>query len=156
MSPTNNLNNNNSNNNIHHAASDVPTSATTGTCKMNNNFATTSNGNASSMMLKKNQLSTGDLTNTYELSFREGHVNGGGNGGKGNIPRSTSWYDGVFGCLKPVWNLMGKGKPSNLQHSNEGKKYIYTFCMHMYTYIHTDVYISLVRTSIFPLSCFSI
>ena len=75
-----------------------------------------SNGN--NTVLKKKELSTGDLSNNYELTFREVS---GTQMTKSNMQRSTSWYDGFFGCLKPVWSFMGKNKPSNLQNSAEGK-----------------------------------
>ena len=74
--------------------------------------------NGSSSVLKKKELSTGDLTNNYELTFREVS---GTQITKSSMQRSTSWYDGFFGCLKPVWSFMGKNKPSNLQNPAEGK-----------------------------------
>ena len=44
--------------------------------------------------------------NKYELAYREVK----------SVPtRSASWYDGFLGCLKPVMNLMGKGKPSGIK-----------------------------------------
>ena len=72
----------------------------------------------------KNELSTtGDLTtNNCELTFNDL------SGAKTSMQRTTSWYDGFFGCLKPVWTFMGKNKPSNLQNANEGK-IIYINCM---------------------------
>ena len=78
-----------------------------------------SNGN-NTTVLKKKELSTGDLSNNYELTFREVS---GTQINKSNMQRSTSWYDGFFGCLKPVWSFMGKNKPSNLQNPAEGKKF---------------------------------
>ena len=74
--------------------------------------------NGSNSVLKKKELSTGDLTNNYELTFREVS---GTQITKSTMQRSTSWYDGFFGCLKPVWSFMGKNKPSNLQNPTEGK-----------------------------------
>ena len=75
--------------------------------------------NGSSVM--KKELSTGDLTNNYELKVRE--VSGQNGMTKSAMQRSTSWYDGFFGCLKPVWSFMGKNKPSNFQNPNEGKPF---------------------------------
>ena len=100
MTPANSLNNN--------GIVDVTTSTEP------NKLNKFNNGNA---VLKK-EMSTGDLTNNYELTFRE--VAGTGIT-KSAMQRSTSWYDGFFGCLKPVWSFMGKNKPSNLQNPNEGK-----------------------------------
>ena len=63
--------------------------------------------------LKKKELSVDDLTANYDIAYRDG-IN------DQEMRRSTSWYDGFFGCLKPVWTLMGKTKPS-VQATTEGK-----------------------------------
>ena len=105
MSPSNNINNNNAN-----SLSDV----TTGCCEASK-LHRYNNGTT----LSKKELSAGDVTNSYGLTFQG--IAGGSGMAKTNIPRSTSWYDGFFGCLKPVWSLMGKNKPSNLQNTNEGR-----------------------------------
>ena len=34
--------------------------------------------------------------------------------------RSSSWYDGFFGCLKPVMSFMGKTKPSDNEADSKG------------------------------------
>ena len=102
MTSANNLNNNNG----------VVVEETTSTDLSKSNKY--SNGNS----VMKKELSTGDLTNNYEVTFRE--VSGTAMT-KSTMQRSTSWYDGFFGCLKPVWSFMGKNKPSNLQTPTEGK-----------------------------------
>ena len=118
MTPANNLNNN--------AVVDV--TASTDLNKLNKY----NNGN---LTLKK-ELSAGDLTNNYELTFREVPGNG-----KTTMQRSTSWYDGFFGCLKPVWSFMGKNKPSNLQTPSEGKiLFIQIFGYMTYIYIYIYIY----------------
>jgi hypothetical protein len=103
LTPANNLNTN--------SVVDVTASTELSKVKKYNNGST---------VLKK-ELSAGDLTNNYELTFRAVPGNG-----KTTMQRSTSWYDGFFGCLKPVWSFMGKNKPSNLQDPSEGKIPIYS------------------------------
>ena len=119
MTPANNLNNNGV----------IDVTASTDLSKLNKY----KNGNS---VLKK-ELSAGDLTNNYELTFREVPGNG-----KATMQRSTSWYDGFFGCLKPVWSFMGKNKPSNLQNPSEGKiSFIQQFGFRSSIYIYIYVYI---------------
>ena len=68
-----------------------------------------------------------NLAASYDLAYMEGveagAKTGGGGEGVGGMRRSTSWYDGFFGCLKPMWTFMGKtGKPSVANGSSgEGK-----------------------------------
>ena len=81
--------------------------------------------------LKRRELSVDNLPAAAAALAYMGEQEGGGGGGGGGttvatapdgMRRSTSWYDGFFGCLKPVWTLMGKtGKPSPSGQSTEGK-----------------------------------
>lgn len=115
MASANNLNNN--------GIVDVTTSAEI------NKLNKYTNGNSG----MKKELSAGDLTNNYELTFRE--VVGTGIA-KSTMQRSTSWYDGFFGCLKPVWSFMGKNKPSNIQNPSEGKILISSYYYGKYCIMH--------------------
>ena len=77
--------------------------------------------------LKRREMSVDNLAASYDLAYMEGveagAKTGGGGEGVGGMRRSTSWYDGFFGCLKPMWTFMGKtGKPSVANGSSgEGK-----------------------------------
>lgn len=82
--------------------------------------AKATNGNNNRDNHHHRQLSVNDLTNTFDVAFRDGVLNstaassGNGSGGNNsNLARSSSWYDGFFGCLKPVMTLMGKAKPAD-------------------------------------------
>ena len=84
-------------------------------------------GGANNNLLKRREMSVENLP-TYHMAYMgnsegvgEGHGTHPVPGVEGGMRRSTSWYDGFFGCLKPVWTLMGKtGKPSANGPSSEG------------------------------------
>ena len=63
-------------------------------------------------------LNTKHVSNTIPDGFKVGyrdHV-------KSEPVRSSSWYDGFFGCLKPVMNIISKGKPSSSDSEAQGKQ----------------------------------
>ena len=77
--------------------------------------------------MKRRELSVDNLPAAAAALAYMGEQEGEGGGttvatAPDGMRRSTSWYDGFFGCLKPVWTLMGKtGKPSPSGQSTEGK-----------------------------------
>ena len=39
-------------------------------------------------------------------------------------PGSSSWFDGIMGCFKPVWTIMGKNKPINVDRGEESERVV--------------------------------
>ena len=68
-------------------------------------------------------LNTKHVSNTipdgFKVAYRD-HVK------SEPMPRSASWYEGFFGCLKPVMSFISKGKPSSSDSEAQGK-----VCLHL-------------------------
>lgn len=57
---------------------------------------------------------TTTTTNDQSLSMLDGHARPNINGG---------WFNGLLGCLRPVWTIIGKATSNDLKNQQSGKQH---------------------------------
>ena len=110
---------NNNNNNGYSLTSSLPCNPVIG---INSDGILTSQSKA--------MYDTSPSTLATSVAMHEGTPMSSTSGGQGSLEpanKGAGWFNGLMGCLRPVWTIIGKATAHDLKHTQSGERFFVLF-----------------------------